>query len=163
MYGSIFCSNNIRRDCLENYENAINYAQHVSLFSQLQNSGSFRQDGQMMVPHPTQVLLNLLQPQCSQSSIQQFYHYYIITLSLIRCGLPHKQRFLLLCCTLFYHFIFITVCFGAFFFSFPSLASLWLWWLLFPLSLFACLHVPLLLNKLKSSITNPSSDDGYLF
>jgi len=54
--------------------------QHVSLFSQLQLSGSFRQDGHMMIPHPTQVLLNLLQPQCLHSFIQQFYHCYIITL-----------------------------------------------------------------------------------
>jgi hypothetical protein len=45
------------------------YAQQVSLFSQLQRLGSFKQDGHMIMPHPTQVLLSLLQPQCLQSPI----------------------------------------------------------------------------------------------
>jgi hypothetical protein len=48
------------------------YVQHISLFSQLQLSGSFRQDGHMIMPHPTQVLFNLLQPQCLHSFIPQF-------------------------------------------------------------------------------------------
>lgn len=45
------------------------YLQHISLFSQLQCSGSFKQDGHMILPHPTHVLLSLLQPQCSHSFI----------------------------------------------------------------------------------------------
>lgn len=44
-------------------------AQHISLFSHLQLLGSFKHDGHMTVPHPTQVLFNLLQPQYSHSPI----------------------------------------------------------------------------------------------
>jgi hypothetical protein len=44
-------------------------AQHKSLFSHLQLLGSFKHDEHIIAPHPTQVLLNLLQPQCLHSSI----------------------------------------------------------------------------------------------
>jgi len=37
----------------------------------------------MMIPHPTQVLLNLLQPQCLHSFMQQFIADIIISLRLI--------------------------------------------------------------------------------
>jgi|RhiMetdeSRZDD1v2_1073273.scaffolds.fasta_scaffold29968_3 hypothetical protein len=38
--------------------------QHSSLFSHLQSSGSLKHIGQIRVPHPTHVLLDLLQAQC---------------------------------------------------------------------------------------------------
>ncbi|MFZ0510316.1 MAG: hypothetical protein WAM14_01810 [Candidatus Nitrosopolaris sp.] len=44
-------------------------AQHISLFSHLQLLGSFKHDEHITAPHPTQVLLNLLQSQCSHSSM----------------------------------------------------------------------------------------------
>jgi len=40
------------------------YGQQILLFSHLQKTGSFKQDGHMIAPHPTQVLSDLLHPQC---------------------------------------------------------------------------------------------------
>ena len=39
------------------------YEQHVSLFSHVQFTGSFRHIGQIMAPHPTHVLSALLHAQ----------------------------------------------------------------------------------------------------
>jgi hypothetical protein len=44
----------------------IHDVQHVSLFSHLQFTGSFRHTGQIMVPHPTHVLSALLHAQWLQ-------------------------------------------------------------------------------------------------
>ena len=41
----------------------------MSLFSHLQLLGTFKHTGHIMAPHPTRVLLNLLQAQCLHSSM----------------------------------------------------------------------------------------------
>ena len=49
--------------------------QQLSIFSQLQLTGSFRHSGQIIAPHPKHVLSSLLQAVTTSISVQ-FYFYY---------------------------------------------------------------------------------------